>query len=393
MQLYQIIEVNEPQQYLLLNAWVIERWTDHMLDWDPANFDNVSEIMIPHYKLWLPDTTLYNSLTMNHAETKRLMNAQLTTTNGSGANVKLLYPTMYKFSCNLDLRAFPFDVQQCKMILGSYREEIKYACCPNNYTLLHYIIHLRRKPLYYVINLIIPTGIITLISIVGFFTSSSINDIREEKITLGITTLLSMSILILMVSDKMPSTSSFIPLIGWFYTFMIMLISCATLASSFVIYIQKQGLIGNPPEKSTMKWARRVGKIFRVEMPLIMKEAYAAKARDPLRRPPTLKISRDESDHLVIPPLSLDSSSPTLLDLQNLSLFPTQRLVSPRSADRRNLAQLEFDWLAAVVERLLLLLFLLLFALMSVGINLIGWYYWYIAGFQYDFYLVDTTIS
>ncbi|CAJ0921029.1 unnamed protein product, partial [Mesorhabditis belari] len=335
--------LNEPQQYLLLNAWVIERWTDHMLDWDPANFDNVSEIMIPHYKLWLPDTTLYNSLTMNHAETKRLMNAQLTTTNGSGANVKLLYPTMYKFSCNLDLR---------------------------------------RKPLYYVINLIIPTGIITLISIVGFFTSSSINDIREEKITLGITTLLSMSILILMVSDKMPSTSSFIPLIGWFYTFMIMLISCATLASSFVIYIQKQGLIGNPPEKSTMKWARRVGKIFRVEMPLIMKEAYAAKARlyqrdkedklrngyarkqsvwqkiltrassssklnlnqsrqsptgsiadsllfdtkekmdlnaascpdysalmtdsprkkiqDPLRRPPTLKISRDESDHLVI---------------------------------------------------------------------------------------------
>lgn len=37
--------------------------------------------------------------------------------------------------------------------------------------------------------------------------------------------LLSMSILIFMVSDQMPSTSSFIPLIGWFYTSMMALIS------------------------------------------------------------------------------------------------------------------------------------------------------------------------
>lgn len=56
--------------------------------------------------------------------------------------------------------------------------------------------------------------VITLIAIVGFFSSSTVNDLREEKISLGITTLLSMSILIFMVSDQMPSTSSFIPLIG-----------------------------------------------------------------------------------------------------------------------------------------------------------------------------------
>lgn len=37
---------------------------------------------------------------------------------------------------------------------------------------------------------------------------------RNEKITLGITTLLSMSILLLMVSDSMPTTSAYVPLIG-----------------------------------------------------------------------------------------------------------------------------------------------------------------------------------
>lgn len=128
----------------------------------------------------------------------------------------------------------------------------KYACCPNNYTLLEFHLFVQRKPLYYIISLIIPTSIITFISIIGFFrspspppllnyfSSPSINDLREDKISLGITTLLSMSILVFMVSDKIPSTSSFI-LIGWFYTSMILLISFGTLASSLVIFIQKKG--------------------------------------------------------------------------------------------------------------------------------------------------------
>ena len=44
---------------------------------------------------------------------------------------------------------------------------------------------------------------------------------------------------------------------------------------------------------------------------------------------------------------------------------------------RRNLAQIEFDWLAAVVERLFLILFCTLFFMASLGINGIGVYYWY----------------
>ena len=52
--------------------------------------------------------------------------------------------------------------------------------------------------------------------------------------------------------------------------------------------------------------------------------------------------------------------------------------MSPAS-ERRNLAQLEYDWLAAVVERICLIVFLILFVLMSFGINGIGMYYWWTA--------------
>jgi nicotinic acetylcholine receptor len=178
------------------------------------------------------------------------------------AQIKLLYPAIYTFSCRLDISNFPFDKQSCTMTFSSWtfdsgtidyyparttdmissytpnegwqllnftgasvcavhpgmsaahRESIKYGCCPNPYVLVHYTMVMRRKPLFYIANLILPTAIITMIALVGFFMPSNAEGERVEKVTLGITTLLSMSILLLMVSDSMPTTSSYIPLIG-----------------------------------------------------------------------------------------------------------------------------------------------------------------------------------
>ena len=64
------------------------------------------------------------------------------------------------------------------------------------------------------LNLLVPTSIITVVAIFGFFTPATTGDDRTEKFNLGITTLLAMSILLLMVSDQMPTTSEFVPLIG-----------------------------------------------------------------------------------------------------------------------------------------------------------------------------------
>jgi hypothetical protein len=35
MSLYQIIEVNEPAQNIKMNVWMIQKWRDEMLHWDP----------------------------------------------------------------------------------------------------------------------------------------------------------------------------------------------------------------------------------------------------------------------------------------------------------------------------------------------------------------------
>uniref|UniRef100_A0A914DE67 EF-hand domain-containing protein n=2 Tax=Acrobeloides nanus TaxID=290746 RepID=A0A914DE67_9BILA len=324
MQLYQIVAVNEPQQYIILNAWVIERWTDEILFWDSKQFDGIKTIVLPSDAVWKPDTTLYNSLIMSDADTSRMVNVKLSLLSEEKAGlVELLYPTLYKFSCILDLRYFPFDIQDCTMTIGSWiydkeginylphngtnhipfgihncienegwnilgtdvkRREVLYNCCPNKYSLMEFTLYIQRKPLYYIVNLILPTSVITLISIIGFFSTSNMHAPREEKITLGITTLLSMSILIFLVADKLPSTSSFIPLIGWFYTSMMLIISLSTLAASFVIYIQQCGILGKRPSAKLMQWGIRFGTILRLKMPLMMKQAYFNKVTDIMKR-------------------------------------------------------------------------------------------------------------
>ncbi|CAJ0566398.1 unnamed protein product, partial [Mesorhabditis spiculigera] len=246
MELYQIIEVNEPQQYLMLNAWIVERWYDKLLRWNPRDFGNVSEIMVPHHRIWLPDTTLYNSLVMEDRDTRRLLNAKLTT-GPKGAYIELLYPTIYKLSCNLDLRFFPFDIQVCKLIFGSWTFDNTYID-------------------YHPYNAQLAIGTTNCIENEGWWVIGTSVTRRVEK-----------------YAYKMPSTSSFIPLIGWFYTCMILLISLSTLLSSVIIYIQKQGILGKPPRNEVMRYARVVGRFVRMELPLLMRQAYAQK-EDRLRK-------------------------------------------------------------------------------------------------------------
>ncbi|CAA98507.1 Acetylcholine receptor subunit alpha-type deg-3 [Caenorhabditis elegans] len=284
--LYQIIEVDEPSQNIKLNVWMIQKWRDEYLDWNPNEYGMINSTIIPFHHLWIPDTYLYNSVKMSRDETERYMNIQATSNywkGEKGAELSFLYPAIYTITCRLNIRFFPYDRQNCTLTISSWtnsksaldyyadtevsmqsfipneewqvksfkihRHEYKYACCAEPWVILQASLVIQRKPLYYLVNLIIPTSIITLVAITGFFTPASTDDDRTEKINLGITTLLAMSILMLMVSDQMPTTSEFVPLIAWFYLSIIIIISIGTFLTSVVLSVQGRRQYGrNPPQ-------------------------------------------------------------------------------------------------------------------------------------------------
>uniref|UniRef100_A0A915BL59 Neurotransmitter-gated ion-channel transmembrane domain-containing protein n=1 Tax=Parascaris univalens TaxID=6257 RepID=A0A915BL59_PARUN len=91
----------------------------------------------------------------------------------------------------------------------------KFACCPEPWVLLEASLVVRRKPLYYIVNLVVPATVITVVAVIGFFTPATTNNERLDKLGLGIDSLLAMSFLMTMIDEKMPVTSEYVPLFGF----------------------------------------------------------------------------------------------------------------------------------------------------------------------------------
>uniref|UniRef100_A0A1I8HTP0 Neuronal acetylcholine receptor subunit alpha-7 n=1 Tax=Macrostomum lignano TaxID=282301 RepID=A0A1I8HTP0_9PLAT len=89
------------------------------------------------------------------------------------------------------------------------RTALLYDCCPFPFIDLKYWINIRRRTLYYGFNLIIPCVLISSMALLTFMLPPD----AGEKISLGVTILLSLTMFLLLVADAMPQTSEALPLI------------------------------------------------------------------------------------------------------------------------------------------------------------------------------------
>lgn len=90
------------------------------------------------------------------------------------------------------------------------RNEVRYPIGPAVYPDVTVYVTMRRRILYYVLNIILPCLSLNLLSLLAFCLPPD----AGEKVTLGITVLLSYSVFMLLVAENMPPTSEFVPLIG-----------------------------------------------------------------------------------------------------------------------------------------------------------------------------------
>lgn len=120
----------------------------------------------------------------------------------------------YKFTDSSNLGFF-LDHQEWKVLNFTPR---KYQKCFDTinecYSYIDYEMIIQRKPLYYLVNMIAPALLITELCSLGLFSRSNSNGERSEKITLGLTAILSLSVFLLMISDIMPRSSLVVPLFG-----------------------------------------------------------------------------------------------------------------------------------------------------------------------------------
>uniref|UniRef100_A0A2K6LFW3 Cholinergic receptor nicotinic alpha 7 subunit n=1 Tax=Rhinopithecus bieti TaxID=61621 RepID=A0A2K6LFW3_RHIBE len=221
---------DEKNQVLTTNIWLQMSWTDHYLQWNVSEYPGVKTVRFPDGQIWKPDILLYNSSSFPAAFLS------------SGGHPSLP-PGIFKSSCYIDVRWFPFDVQHCKLKFGSWsyggwsldlqmqeadisgyipngewdlvgipgkRSEKFYECCKEPYPDVTFTVTMRRRTLYYGLNLLIPCVLISALALLVFLLPAD----SGEKISLGITVLLSLTVFMLLVAEIMPATSDSVPLIG-----------------------------------------------------------------------------------------------------------------------------------------------------------------------------------
>lgn len=98
---------------------------------------------------------------------------------------------------------------QAKMKLTNLLIVLYCSCCPEPYPDVTFYLHLRRIPGFYLFNIIIPTLVMSLLGILTFILPPEFG----ERITLVIESFLAMSLIVLMVMEKVPVNSDVTPLI------------------------------------------------------------------------------------------------------------------------------------------------------------------------------------
>lgn len=142
--------------------------------------------------------------------------------------------------------SFIWDV----MSVPASRNEVVYPCCPEIYPDITFNITIRRKTLFYTVNLIIPCVAISFLTVLVFYLPSD----SGEKITLCISILLSLTVFFLLLSELIPPTSLVIPLIGKYLLFTMILVTLSIIITVVVLNLHNRSI-----NTHTMpRWARVV---------------------------------------------------------------------------------------------------------------------------------------
>ncbi|KAM5307309.1 neuronal acetylcholine receptor subunit alpha-2 isoform 1-T2 [Glossophaga mutica] len=305
----QLIDVDEKNQMMTTNVWLKQEWSDHKLRWNPAEFGNITSLRVPSEMIWIPDIVLYNN-----ADGEFVVNHMTKAHVFSTGTVHWVPPAIYKSSCSIDVTFFPFDQQNCKMKFGSWTYDKtkfdlepmeqtvdlkdywesgewaivnatgtynskKYDCCAEIYPDITYYFVIRRLPLFYTINLIIPCLLISCLTVLVFYLPSDCG----EKITLCISVLLSLTVFLLLITEIIPSTSLVIPLIGEYLLFTMIFVTLSIVVTVFVLNVHHR----SPSTHNMPHWVR-VAFLSCVPRWLLMKRPLPPLE---LPGPPDLKLS------------------------------------------------------------------------------------------------------
>ena len=188
----------------------------------------------------------------------------------SDGSVLFGFPIILESVCPINIKEFPFDIQKCKLKIGSWafdghdldiqllestkgislsnleansvwdlksavgiRNSIKYTCCPAPYVDVTYTFVFQRKPLYYIMTIILPSILLSLLACISFLFPPD----SGERVSLVISVLLGLVVFMLIVNERTPVTSEATPMLTNFFNSIGASTVLALIATAFILHL------------------------------------------------------------------------------------------------------------------------------------------------------------
>lgn len=135
--------------------------------------------------------------------------------------------------------------------MPAQRNEKYYSCCGDTpFPDIFFNITLRRKTLFYTVNLIIPCVGISCLSVLVFYLPAD----SGEKMSLCVSILLSLTVFFLLLAEIIPPTSLTVPLLGKYLLFTMILVTLSVLVTIIVLNVNFR----SPSTHRMAPWVKRV---------------------------------------------------------------------------------------------------------------------------------------
>ncbi|KAK6166756.1 hypothetical protein SNE40_023380 [Patella caerulea] len=256
------------EQSFKVTGWLTVQWYDNRLSWKkPAN-ESGGFIFATEEQVWRPALIVSNS--MNHFEIIQDEYCPLRIDNTG----MIIWdpPGIYEVNCKADVTYYPFDTQECSIVLQSwgynlrevnitaldntintrlmkpngewdmeipyYRIVKKRDIKKDDYSKIIFHFKIRRRTQYYWLNIILPVIVNSILTALVFALPAE----SGEKISYSLTVLLSFMVLLTLVAYKIPSISLDTSLIVVYFASVLILGAMSVLFTTIVLDLYFRGV-------------------------------------------------------------------------------------------------------------------------------------------------------